>query len=125
MKKTHLDQITLRMIQLVDIIKLRDGEISGQKDFAKSIGANPSIISQWKTAKQHCTLAQVYSACQVYSVSPSWLVLGIGEVFMSGNQITQLGVNQKVADLEKRIARMEFVLRNSKTTTTQKRAAKA
>lgn len=123
-KSSALNEITARMIRLSEIIRLRDPEIVGQKDFAVSIGANHASISNWKAGKQHCTLYHVHQAVAKYKVSPMWLITGAGEVFMDAPRLGEFGGMERVRQLERRLLEIEAKIRKPLASKKKRSAAR-
>lgn len=85
--------------------KLKQGKYDTLSAFAKSVGQ----VSQnmHKLMKGQTVSTNVMeSTCRVHRVNPTWLLLGEGEMFMKDD------INERVAQLEARVKKLESVGRN-------------
>lgn len=115
-----LSEITRRMIELSDIVRIRDSSVPDQRSYSKAIGVNPVAFSQWKSGKQNCTLQHVYNAVVRFKLNPLYVLTGAGSVFMTAPQLNELGVSDQLRELQARVEKLEWVLRSSGATRKKK-----
>lgn len=108
MKNKFTKEITDRFQEaMLDVIKknkLSGGKINSVKAFAESLGQLPQNFSKYSNKGQHVSISIIEAACRKYNISPNYLVLGIGEMYLSQD------VGGKVNTLEDRIKRIERLL---------------
>lgn len=108
MRNEHTKKITERFVEaMTDVIrknKLNGGKITSVKAFAESLGQLPQNFSKYTAMNQHVTNPIIEIACRKYNISPNYLILGIGEMYLSDD------VTGKTDRLEDRIKRLERLL---------------
>lgn len=108
MKNKFTKEITDRFQEaMFDIIKknkMSGGEIDSVKAFAESLNQLPQNFSKYSRKNQHVSIAIIESACRKYKISPNYLVLGMGEMYLASD------IAGKANALEERVKRLERLL---------------
>lgn len=88
------------------------GEIKGvtsKVSFCEKIGEFQQSITKLENGTRYPTIDNLVNACIVFKINPSWLLLGRGEMFGTGNE-GDAGIEALVDRLEK----VERILDNAK-----------
>ena len=66
-------------MEIVDRLRLVRGNMS-QAEFAKQLGVHKNTLSRYEQGKSNPDIVFCSKLCTTFSVSPQWLVLGVGEM---------------------------------------------
>ena len=83
------------------IISKRMKDCSTVKDFASRIGEYAQNISKMENGERFPTLDHIGSICDVFGISPNWLILNNGDMFIESE------LYYMVTEIEKRLTRVE------------------
>lgn len=96
--------ITSRIVEVMNEL-IASRKVKNQNIFADIIGVKPPVVSRWVKQKSWATLDDVVTLCVKLKVSPMWIILGTGEMFL--NKTTGKQLERQMADLNTRLAELE------------------
>lgn len=109
----YLRDVTARMVQAVEaVLDNGSNRVTSQAQFAEEIGTQATQVSRWFNGKGSCTIEDVVRTCSRFRVSPSFVILGVGSIFMDGSvkqspDQSMQKINLRIASLESRIGKLE------------------
>jgi transcriptional regulator with XRE-family HTH domain len=111
-KETNIDyrdKVTTRFLHAMrQIISERKQGCKTITQFAKLIGEHQQNISKMEKGERFPTIDQVCRLCLLFDISPTWILLGEGEM----NQVTD--VKAALLTLTQRISKMEKTIQSTK-----------
>lgn len=76
-----------------------------KSDLANQLGISPAVISHISSGRNKVALDVVQKILEHYpSISSNWLLMGVGEMYESGNSAKQLIMHQELQKLQKELA---------------------
>ncbi len=100
--KKHSIEITKRFLKAMDLILADRGMKAGE--FGEVVGMPASNISRLRAGgSNYVTLEAAAIMCKLYKISPSWLILGEGDMNLSEPSVLK--------DLMSRVAKLEKVVK--------------
>lgn len=96
MKSKKTQAVTDRFIQAMNQVILENrnsgGDIVDYSSYAISLGETPQNFHKVINKGQHVTTRLITIACEIYRISPTWLILNEGDMFLKeiGNDITSV-----------------------------------
>lgn len=102
-KKYYSQEITKRFLKAMDaIISDRENGKVTARDFGETVGMAGSNITRLRDADagHSVTVEAIAKICLNYDISPSWLILGDGEMY---DQTEKSGSKSSIALLEKAV----------------------
>src|SRR5690349_2498623 len=96
------DQVRERMLHAMQRIKMSNRKWKSDAAIAEALYINSSRINVWDNGEGHPTLENVVDFCKTFSVSPEWLLLGVGQVFGDSELLKRIdNLEERTAYLEK------------------------
>lgn len=102
--KEVTDRFQTAIFDVIKRNKLAGKDITSTKAFAEAIGQTPQNFSKFSRKQQMVSMPIVIAACKKFKISPNYLILGIGEMYLTED------VSGKTDQLEERIKRLEKML---------------
>lgn len=100
-QQERLNEVTTRVCRAINIITSERRIVGSQKEFAELIELSTSKIRQWENMQAFPSLDNIIRMCQVFNISPDYLILGHGSTFGNPEIIA------KIKAIEKRIIAIE------------------
>lgn len=76
------DKIRERVVKAMKMIIAENPKVKTRVAFAERIKSDSSRISAWENSHGYPTLENIVDICNQFSISPDYLVLGKGEMFI-------------------------------------------
>lgn len=114
-KKFHSYQITNRFLMAMDRIlgNRQNGKVTANK-FSETVKMSSSNISRLRTsAPDHIvTLEAIARMCEVYKISPYWLLTGKGEMYTNAELFSAYEtLAARVSDIEQSLIEVQATLK--------------
>lgn len=98
------DRFLAAMYDIIKRNKTSGKGIKSVKAFAESIDQLPQNFSKFTQKNQHVSAQIIEAACRKHRISPNYIILGIGEMYLTED------VAGKTDQLEERIKKIEKML---------------
>lgn len=73
-----------------------------KSEFANQLGVSPAVISHISSGRNKVALDIVQKILEHYpTVSPLWLIMGLGEMYEANNGLNALALQQEIAVLKR------------------------
>lgn len=84
--------VTRRLMEIMSMVIASDFEpdINTQAEFAGAMGVHPTAISRMLAGTADATVEQLVTACTRFKVSGNYLLLGRGDIFLSGHKLQNM-----------------------------------
>jgi transcriptional regulator with XRE-family HTH domain len=104
--------ITQRMLTVMRSIIASDPQVKNQEQFAKAIGIVKQALSRWKSGQANSTLENVAQVCHRFKVNPSYLIMGVGDVFLYSE--SKVNIEHRVAELQLSVSQLQMQMSKMK-----------
>jgi len=75
-----MNKLDKKIFDLMEVL-LASGAIRFKVDFCRAIGMYPQVLNQIASGRNHFTLEQVNSICEVYKVNANWILGSEDNIF--------------------------------------------
>lgn len=100
----ELDQIRLRCLACMRAVIANDPDTSNELLFCNKIGLINTSLYRWKNGTGGPTLQNVVMICKKFNISPSYIILGQGDMYGDAEVI------KRIENLEKKVRKLEKLL---------------
>lgn len=104
--------VTDRAIKVIRAVLATDAKFTTQNMIAEKLDVSKQTLSKWMIGESFVTIRDLVRICQRFGASPTYLILGIGEMFIKPNaDLHKSTVEMTLADMNNRIGELEITFR--------------